>query len=169
MKPLHLLVCVYGCIRVYMCVHASHLHGAMPHRFHWGVWEQRLSISSAAVPAGKSLIIISWMMSLRHAPHSRPVTASLRHPPLFPYLSLSLFSLLLPPSIHYLSHVLRIAHHLSSRLLSQSGSLSLLLSLSLYLIPWIWLLLFSLAVFTSLSLSLCSSDTLFYLLFPLKL
>lgn len=52
-------VCVCVCIRVYECVHTSHLHGAMPHRFHWGVREQRLSISSAAVPAGKSLIIIS--------------------------------------------------------------------------------------------------------------
>lgn len=94
---LHACLCLYVCvcIRVYVCVHTSHLHGAMPHRFHWGVWEQRLSISSAAVPAGKSLIIISWMMSLRHAPHSRPVAASLQHPS----LSFSLFvpfSLLLP-------------------------------------------------------------------------
>lgn len=81
---LHACLCLYVCvcIRVYVCVHTSHLHGAMPHRFHWGVWEQRLSISSAAVPAGKSLIIISWMMSLRHAPHSRPVAASLQHPSL---------------------------------------------------------------------------------------
>lgn len=38
-EAVHLLVfvCVCACIQVYMCVHTSHLHGAMPHRFHWGV------------------------------------------------------------------------------------------------------------------------------------
>lgn len=28
-------VCV--CVSGYVFVHTSHLHGAMPHRFHWGV------------------------------------------------------------------------------------------------------------------------------------
>lgn len=108
-----MLVCVCVCvclclwIREYVFVHTSHLHGAMPHRFHWGVWEQRLSISSAAVPPGKSLIIISWMMSLCHAPRSRPVASSLQHPsrpfslfspfsprlPLFLFLAFSFYSL----------------------------------------------------------------------------
>lgn len=147
---------VFGCMCLYASVHVC--------RFHWGVWEQRLSISSAAVPAGKSLIIISWMMSLRHAPHSRPVAASLQHPSLSLSL-LSPFSLLLPLflilAFSFYSLSLVCAAYCSPSIFSLSltlpppPSLSLCLhhhSLCLYLIPWIWLTLFSLSVFFFLSL-----------------
>lgn len=132
--------CLCVCILVYLCVHTSHLHGAMPHRFHWGVWEQRLSISSAAVPAGRSLIIISWMMSLRHAPRSRPVAASLQHLP----VSLSIWLLLLFQAFPFYSLSLACAAFCSPSFFPSHS-----------FIPWIWPTRFSLSVFSFLfSLSL---------------
>lgn len=173
----HLLVfvCVCVCMWVYAYVQTSHLHGTMPHRFHWGVWEQRLSISSAAVPAGKSLIIISWMMSLRHAPRSRPVAASLQHPPTpFSPTLLSIFSASFSFSISgafFLFIISRTCCVLLPIYLLFSS-----LSFCPCLIPWLWLtpLFFLSAVlpfFPALSLSLRSSDTLLFVLnlFFLKL
>lgn len=146
---------VFVCVCIYVCVHTSHLHGAMPHCFHWGMWEQRLSISSAAVPAGKSLIIISWMMSLRHAPHSRPVAASLQHPSLllslfspfslFLFLAFSLYSLSLTCAVYCFPYIFS---PLSPFLFPA------FIILCLHLTPWIWLTLSSIVtVFFSLSLS----------------
>lgn len=157
----HLLVfvCVCVCMWVYAYVQTSHLHGTMPHRFHWGVWEQRLSISSAAVPAGKSLIIISWMMSLRHAPRSRPVAASLQHPPT-PIFSAS-FSFSISGAFFLFIISCTCCVLLPIYLLFSS------LSFCPYLIPWIWLtaLFFLSAVLPFFpALSLHSSDTLLFIL-----